>query len=180
MGLESPFPKPILNLHHLKENNATLMNNQLPNSTSATEPRSEANQSNGERFRIFYWLGKYEGYLFQTAPPATYERYSRVLSKFISHFPHKRFTYEFLRPDLEDYKQKRLKDGASATTINIELSVLRGFWRFMLRMEADGVMLNLVVGVRVKTTKPSLGTMRKPAPVPQTVEREGEGGSRQI
>lgn len=149
------------------------MNNK-PNSTSALEPRQEVSQSSDEKFKIFYWCGKYEGYLFQTAPQATYERYSRVLSKFISHFPRKRFSYEFLRPDFEDYKQARLEEGASATTINIELSVLRGFWRFMLRMEADGVMLNPVVGVRVKTTNPSLGKARKPAPVAQTVEKQAE------
>jgi site-specific recombinase XerD len=128
------------------------MNNQ-PNQTSATEPRPTASQSSDERFKITHWAGKYEGYLFQTSRPATYERYSRALSKFVNHFPHKRFTYEFLRPDLEDYKQARLKDGASATTINIELSILRGFWRWLLAMEAEGVMLNPALGVRVK--KPS-------------------------
>jgi site-specific recombinase XerD len=124
------------------------MNNQ-PNQTSATEPRLAASHSSDERFKITHWAGKYEGYLFQTSRPATYERYSRALSKFVSHFPQKRFTYEFLRSDLEDYKQARLKDGASATTINIELSILRGFWRWMLRMNADGVMINPARGVRV-------------------------------
>src|SRR5262249_1336405 len=103
-----------------------------------------------DRFKITFWCGQYEGYLFQTATPSTYERYSRVLSKFISHFPHKRFTYDFLRPDFEDYKQVRLKEGASPTTLNIELSVLRGFWRFLLRMDAEGVMLNPAKGVRVR------------------------------
>ena len=148
------------------------MNNQ-PNTTSATEPRQESNQSSDEKFTIFYWCGKYEGYLFQTARPATYERYSRVLSKFVSHFPRKRFTYEFLRADLEDYKQARLKEGASGTTINIELSVLRGFWRFMLRMDAPGIMFNPVVGVKVKTTKTSLEKTRKPASGAQTAEQHG-------
>jgi hypothetical protein len=125
------------------------MNNQ-PNPTSALEPRLEASQSNDEQFKIMHWAGKYESYLFLTAPSATYERYSRALSKFVSHFPQKRFTFNFLRADLEDYKQARLKEGASGTTTNIELSILRGFWRFMLRMDAPGVMLNPVRGVRVQ------------------------------
>jgi site-specific recombinase XerD len=124
------------------------MNNQL--TASAQKPRLEDHPSGTENFKITFWCSKYEGYLFQTAAPATYERYSRALSKWASYFPHKRFTYEFLRPDFEDYKQKRLKEGARATTINIELSILRGFWRFMIRMEAPGVMINPVRGVRVQ------------------------------
>jgi site-specific recombinase XerC len=43
-----------------------------------------------------------------------------------------------------------LREGASATTINIELSILRGFWRFMLRIDAPDVMINPGRGVRVK------------------------------
>jgi hypothetical protein len=39
------------------------------------------------------------------------------------------------------------------TTVNIELSILRGFWRWMLEMEADGVMFNPVLGVRVKVAR---------------------------
>lgn len=119
-------------------------------SPSATEPRLETRQSSDDTIKITYWCGKYEGYLFHTAPAATYERYGRCLSKFISHFPQKRFTYDFLRADLEDYKLARLKEGANATTVNIELSILRGFWKFMLKMEASGVLINPVVGVRVK------------------------------
>ncbi len=131
------------------------MKNQRSDSTSATEPRPYIDQPSDGRFTICHWAGKYEGHLFQTAPHATYERYGRTLSKFITHFPHKRFTYEFLRADVEDYKQARLKGGASPTTVNIELSILRGFWRFMLQMEADGVMLNPVLGVRVRQKSPN-------------------------
>ncbi len=93
------------------------------------------------------------GHLFLNSPHGTYERYSRALSKFYEHFPNKRFTYEFLRPDLETYKAQRLQEGASATTVNIELSILRGFWRWMLEMGADGVMFNPALGVRVKVPK---------------------------
>ena len=102
------------------------MNNQS-SQTSATEPRLDFSESSDQRFKISYHLCKYEGFLFQTTPPSTYERYSRALSKFISYLPEKRFTYEFLRPHFEDDKKARLKEGASATTINIELSIVRGF-----------------------------------------------------
>jgi len=85
------------------------MNDQL--TTSALKPRLEDSQFDDEKFKITFWCGKYESYLFQTAPSATYERYGRALSKFISHFPQKRFTYNFLRADFEDYKQARLREG---------------------------------------------------------------------
>jgi len=125
------------------------MNDQ--HTTSAVKPRQEINPSNDDKFKIHLWCGKYEGYLFHNASPAAYERYGRALSKFIGYFPQNRYTYEFLRADFEDYKQIRLKEGANPTTVNIELSILRGFWRWMLRMEAPGVMMNPVIGVRVQT-----------------------------
>lgn len=125
------------------------MKNYIPQPTSTEKPRKEASQSDDDSL-ITHWCGKYEGFLFKTAPYSTYERYSRVLSKFCSRFPPKQFTYEFLRADLEDYKLERLQEGASAKTVNIELSVLRGFWRFMLRMDTPGVMINPVRGVRVR------------------------------
>ena len=97
-------------------------------------------------------VGKYKGYLFLNQPKS-YERYSRVLSRFYAHFPDKSRTYDYLRPDFESYKAARLKEGASDTTVNLELSVLRGFWRWMLRMDAPGVLFNPVSGVRVKEPK---------------------------
>ena len=103
------------------------MNNQ-PHTTSATEPRLEP-QSSEERFKITFWLGRYEGHLFLNSPEATYERYTRVLSKFYEHFQEKKkFTYSFLRCDFKDYKNDRLREGASPVTVGMELTVLRGFW----------------------------------------------------
>ena len=113
---ETRFHQPIPSQQYLKENKATLMKNQ-PIPTSATEPRREISQSSDEKFRITHWLGLYESHLFLNSPYSTYERYSRVLSRFYAHFPDKQFTYEFLRPDFEDYKQERLKEGASVTTV---------------------------------------------------------------
>jgi site-specific recombinase XerC len=80
-----------------------------------------------------------------------------VLSKFYGHFPKKQFTYEYLRPDIETYKSDRLKEGASPTTVNMELSIIRGFFRFLLRLDADGVFLNPAEGVRAKPAKRKTG-----------------------
>lgn len=129
-----------------------MKNHQSLNPTSAITPPS-ATQSSDQSFKTTHWLGLYEGFLFLNSPPSTYERYSRGLSKFYGHFPDKRFTYEFLRPDVETYKAQRLQEGASATTVNIELSIIRGFWRWMLRRGADGVLLNPALGVRVRPAR---------------------------
>jgi site-specific recombinase XerD len=130
-----------------------MKNQQSMNVPSAVTPPSATNPSSDQSFLLTHWLGLYEGHLFRNSPHGTYERYSRALSKFYAHFPGKRFTYEFLRCDIETYKAQRLQEGASATTVNIELSILRGFWRWMLEMGADGAMLNPALGVRVRVAK---------------------------
>jgi integrase len=145
--------------------------NSQPNPTSATEPRPEANLSNDDKFKITHWLGLYEGFLHLNYP-RSYERYSRVLTRFYTHFPGKQRTFDFLRPDFETYKQGRLKEGASRTTVNIELSVLRGFWSWMLRMEAPGVMINPVRGVRVKRPSKNRNLFERPL-----ADRNGENES---
>ena len=123
------------------------MNDQL--TTSALKPRPKASPSKTDNFQIAHWLGLYEGHLYLNHP-RSYERYSRVLSRFYGHFPDRKRTYDYLRPVFETYKTDRLNEGASPTTVGMELSVLRGFWNWMLRMETPGVMINPVVGVRVK------------------------------
>lgn len=120
---------------------------------------------------------KYETLLFSTAPYATYERYTRALDKLFAHFPEKRFLHEFRRADLEDFKKQRLEEGASPRTVNIELSISRSFWNFLLQMDADGVMFSPAKGVRVKLTQPPLGKPNKPtlgsiAPISETVIEE--------
>ena len=117
--------------------------------TSALKPRPESSPSNAENFQIAHWLGLYEGFLFLNYP-RSYERYSRVLSRFYGHFPEKTKTFDYLRPVFETYKTDRLNEGAGPTTVAMELSVLRGFWKWMLAMNVPGVMINPVRGVRVK------------------------------
>ena len=149
------------------------MNCQLPDPALAQEPRPQAEPSSDQRFKIAFWMMKYETFLFHTAPYSTHERYTRALDKLFAHFPEKRFLHEFRRAELEDFKKQRLQQGASPKTVNIELSIIRSFWNFLLKAEADGVFFNPAQGVRVKT--PLLGGSRNPAPVPQTVEQEAEG-----
>jgi hypothetical protein len=72
------------------------MKNQSRN-PSALKPRHEGNSSTDQLFRLCHWLGLFEGHLFHNAPESTYERYSRVLSRFYSHFLEKQYVYEFLR-----------------------------------------------------------------------------------
>lgn len=127
------------------------MKTQYVNPSTLT-PRPD-NDLTSKTFLITHWLGLYESYLFTNAKFSTYERYSRILGKFYDHFPDKRFTYSFLRCDSEDYKQARLKEGASRQTVQMELSVLRGFFKWMLAMGADGCFFNPALGVRVPKEK---------------------------
>jgi len=126
------------------------MKRNLPDLPLATEPNPQTNESSHKRFTVAFWMMKYETFLFRTRPHSTYERYTRALDKLFSQFPDRRFLYEFRRADLEDFKEKRLENGASPKTVNIELSCIRSFFDFLLQMEADGVMFNPAKGVRVK------------------------------
>jgi len=152
-------------------------------STSALEPRQEPSFSE-DRFKIAFWIGRYESHLYLNATGATYERYSRILTKFYTHFlGSKQFTYSFLRSDFEDYRDDRLKEGASPVTVAMELSVLRGFWRWMLRMGSEGVMFNPVLAVKVKSAKPrkakkppEMHPMRQPTDSGRNGESRAENG----
>jgi hypothetical protein len=139
--------------HYPKERQATAMKNKLPEPPMAALPHPQTNPSSDQRFTIAFWMMKYETLLFHTAPYSTYERYTRALDKLFATFPEKRFLHEFRRADLEDYKKQRLESGTSPETVNIELSILRSFWNFLLSAEADGVFFNPAKGVRVKQPK---------------------------
>ena len=128
---------------------------------SALKPRPEASPSKTDNFQIAHWLGLYEGFLYLNYP-RSYERYSRVLSRFYGHFPDRKRTYDYLRPVFETYKTDRLNEGASPTTVAMELSVLRGFWNWMLAMDTPGVMFNPVLGVRVKRPSKSSKQVEQP------------------
>lgn len=79
--------------------------------------------------------GKYEGYVALTTSRATSTRYSKALESFFRKFTDKREPEEFTKRDIADYTIWRLKDGVSPTTVNYEITVVSGFWNWLLRME---------------------------------------------
>jgi hypothetical protein len=155
-----------------KKENSKYMNNQTPTSPSALEPRPLPSPSPDQRFHIGFWMMRYETFLFSTAPESTYERYTRALDKLFAFFPEKQFFHEFRRADLEDYKKARLESGISPKTVNIELSIFRSLWNFLLSAEADGVMFNPVQGVRVQMPSKRKTVARLAEPLPRIIRRE--------
>jgi hypothetical protein len=145
-----------------KKRKLKVMKIHIPNSPSAIEPRPKSTESTEERFKINFWMMRYEAYLFSIAPETTYERYTRALDKLFAFLPEKKFLHEFRRADFEDYKKHRLESGISAKTVNIELSIYRSFFDFLIRADADGVMYNPVRAVRVQMpSKKKSGQRRK-------------------
>ena len=84
---------------------------------------------------------------------ATRERYARALERFLGRHPGKIYPHDFLRPVVNDYVQSRFAEGASVATIRVELSAIRGFWRFIGDVEAFGVFFNVAKGVKVQRRK---------------------------
>jgi hypothetical protein len=84
---------------------------------------------------------------------ATRVRYARALERFLAKHPGKMYPHDFLRPAVNDYVQTRFAEGARVGTTRVELSAIRGFWRFMRDVEAFGVFFNVATGVKVQTRK---------------------------
>jgi site-specific recombinase XerD len=100
---------------------------------------------------IRYWQQKFERYLQLIGRGATRERYARALERFLGKHPEKVYPHDFLRPVINDYVQTRFAEGASVATIRVELSAMRGFWKFMAEVEAFGVFFNVATGVKVRS-----------------------------
>jgi len=67
----------------------------------------------------------------QTLDPATESRAGRIENTFRT-----REVREIKRADILAYIQKRREDGAKAATINSEMSIIKGFFRYMMIIEA--------------------------------------------
>lgn len=80
------------------------------------------------------WHGKFLNYLRLTGSESTAERYDRALETIFKHFRNKYSPSDFLRPDVEDYKIMRKREGVGARTINLELSAGHSLYEFMIRM----------------------------------------------
>ncbi len=153
------------------------MNNQLPSEQrlGPKTPFSIQPPDNDKPQPIRQWQQRYERYLFLIGRKATRERYARALERFLRRHPHRIYAHEFLRPQMNDYVEDRLAEGASLATVRLEMSAVRGLFQFMLDMNAPDVMFNPAKGVKVKITKSSLGGAGKPAFEAQTVEHQAEG-----
>ena len=99
------------------------------------------------------WQARYERYLFLIGRKATRERYARALERFLGKHPGKTYPHQFLRPSINDYVEARLKEGASVSTVRLELSAIRGLFQFMLDMGAPDVMFNPARNVKVRQSK---------------------------
>lgn len=79
---------------------------------------------------------QYERFVSATASPLTRDRYAKSLDAFFDYFPEKTVPGDFSRSDVQDFRAYRRKAGASATTVNYDVQIVRAFWNWMIDMEA--------------------------------------------
>lgn len=102
---------------------------------------------------IYRLGGLWETYMFKTKPWSSYERYGRALSRFLEAFPGRRDINSFVRPEIIDWVNARLAEGASVATVRTELAAIRSFFQFCVDMQV--AMLNPARGVKVPNSKKS-------------------------
>ena len=102
---------------------------------------------------IRYWQQRYERYLDSIGRKETQRRYARAIERFLGKHPDKIYGHQFLRPVINQYVQDRLLEGASVSTVRLEMSAIRGLFQFALDMGASDVLFNPAKNVKVKATK---------------------------
>jgi integrase len=102
---------------------------------------------------IRQWQQRYERYLDLTGRKETRKRYARALERFLGKHPDKTYGHQFLRPVINSYVETRLAEGASVSTVRLELSAVRGLFQFALDMGASDVFFNAAKGVGVRQSK---------------------------
>ena len=102
---------------------------------------------------IHDWQERFECHLLLNAERSTYRRYARAVDRFIEKNADKIYGYEFLRPVIIDYVNARLAEGASVSTVRLEMAAIRGLFEYMIAMGAYDVMLNPAMNIRVKKPK---------------------------
>jgi site-specific recombinase XerC len=126
-----------------------------PNSTSALKGIEP----------IKYWQQKWKQYMLLTEVAySTRDRYSRAVQAFLDQFKDKPYPHSILRPHVIDYRDSRLKQGLRASTVRLELTAVRSFWDWMMRMQVVDAFFNPAAGVKVPIRpRPSLPpTIRLP------------------
>jgi site-specific recombinase XerD len=98
------------------------------------------------------WQERFECHLLLNAKRSTFRRYARALDRFFDMNRDKTYGYQFLRPVIIDYVQARLAEGASVSTVRLEMAAVRGLFAFMISMGAVDMMFNPAANVKV--TKP--------------------------
>jgi len=119
-------------------------------STTSNSPFSPPQGASANLYKL---AGQWEGFLFRERRWKTYERYGRALSRFLEAFPGRRDVNSFVRPEIIDWVNARLAEGASVATIRTELAAIRSFFQFCVDMQQ--AMINPARGVKVPNTQKS-------------------------
>jgi site-specific recombinase XerD len=124
----------------------------IGNKTPSTpQPKPQTNPE-----PMSYWQERFECHLLLNAKRSTFRRYARALDKFLDMNRDKTYGYQFLRPVIIDYVQARLVEGASVSTVRLEMAAVRGLFAYMISMGAVDVMFNPAKNVQVKKAKDAL------------------------
>ena len=76
----------------------------------------------------------YENFVTATVSKGSAYQYCKCLDILFRHFPDKDDPNQFSRPEIEDYKILRLREGVQPVTVNYELTVVSSFWKWMMDM----------------------------------------------
>ncbi|MBV9086180.1 MAG: hypothetical protein JOY79_01730 [Acidobacteriaceae bacterium] len=74
----------------------------------------------------------FEQHLRVTCSKSRYRRYCFVLHRFLSHFPSDKTVDSFLYADIQHYREVRRREGAADRTIELECTVARSLWDWLL------------------------------------------------
>lgn len=105
------------------------------------------------RYPVREFLGKFESWLITMGRSSAMYHYDRVLERLFEMFPAKVCCSQFTSIDIADYKSIRLAKGISELSLDYELGMLKGFWRWL--REDQGLPLNNPVRAFIRQTKGS-------------------------
>lgn len=117
-------------------------------------PSAIAPSDRDKIYPIRHWQQRYEGYLETIGRNETRKRYARALERFLGRYSDRVYGHQFLRPTINDYVESRLAEGASVSTVRLEMSAVRGLFQFASDMGASDVMFNPAKNVRVTAKTP--------------------------
>lgn len=84
------------------------------------------------RFPVREYLGKFSKWLLVMRGRSSFRSHDKVLERLFKMFPGRTGVEQFTSVDIADYRQLRLKQGISDVTLKVELSQLKGFWRWLI------------------------------------------------